>query len=374
MQEDQQARQVQQLWKLARESERKTGIHYADLHVAALPATKGAMAYFEFGDPTGTPLLCLHGLSLSGFYFAQYHDAFAELGVRVIAPCMLGGIYLEDPAKTIEDLTWEIVELLDVLGIEQFDVLGISWGTLPQLSLLARVPERIGRSGFVGAMPPLAFVDGQVIGQLKSDIRTTLKMVARSPGFHRALMWLVCRLPVATLVGQFKDDTLSAAETDALVPGRPFHTHFARCMSECLSTGSQFFTQAWRMFLDEPRYALGELAAAVAQVDVRFYVAEQDNVHLPYFSALEAAACMGRDVNEVQEAMSQARSKRRAGGTGIFQLDVARGNCSVWSIDGAGRMACVLYFKEALANLLAPVPASGAPAGPARREAATVDA
>ena len=63
---------------------------------------------------------------------------------------------------------------------------------------------------------------------------------------------------------------------------------------------------------------------------------------------------MGRDVNEVQEAMAQARGRRTGAGEGRFQLDVARGNCSVWSIDGAGRMACVLYFKDALGNLLAP--------------------
>jgi pimeloyl-ACP methyl ester carboxylesterase len=351
-----------QLWELARRSEQKLGARYADFHVAELPRNKAAMAYFEFGDPKGKPLLCLHGLSLTGFYFAQYHDFFAGLGVRAIAPCLLGGVYLADPDKTIEDLTWEIVELLDVLGVQKFDVMGVSWGTLPQLSLLARVPERIGRAGFLGAMPPMRFVDSQYIGQLKSDIRTTLKMVESSPRLHRALMWLVCRLPVATLVGQFKDENLSAEEARALEPGSPFHAHFASCMSECLATGSRFFTQAWHMFLDEPRYALSDLSSVAASVDVRLYVAELDNVHLPHFSTLVAAACTGRDVNDVQQAISRERAGRTAPAPGVFQLDYARDNCSIMTMDGAGRMACVLYFKDALRNLLEPNGASAATA------------
>lgn len=64
---------------------------------------------------------------------------------------MLGGIYIPDARTTIEDISADIIELLDALGIDKFDVIGFSWGTLPELALLARVPERIGRAEMLGA-------------------------------------------------------------------------------------------------------------------------------------------------------------------------------------------------------------------------------
>ncbi len=308
------------------------------------------MSYFELGDPAGTPLLCLHGLSVTGMYFDQFHEFFAERGVRAIAPCLLGGISAVADTKTLGCLSAEISELLDAIGVVRFDAVGFSWGTLPLLALLATAPTRIRRAGLSGPMLPTKFLDAGDGGRMKSDVRMSLAMVRRAPALHRGLMWLVCRLPVSVLVGQFRDANLSAVEAHALADEAPFARHLARCIDECRRTGSRFFTQGWRMLLDEPPYALSALAAPAMQADVRMYVGECDNVHLPTFAWKIAAARCGIDSGEL-ERRHRINPPGDADEAGPYQPIFRAPQCGIWMARGAGRLACILHFKEALQHL-----------------------
>ena len=325
---------------------------YAYLRHRELPRHRSRMTYFEFGDPRGRPLLCLHGLSLSGMCFAQYHERFLALGIRAIAPCLLGGMYVADPEETFDSLTSKVLELLDLLQVGEFDMIGFSWGTVVQLSLLAKAPGRIRKAGLIGTMLPTKFTDAALLAQLKSDVRMTLNMTAKMPRFHRGLMWLVCRLPVSVLVDQFRDVTLSEAELKALQPGSAFYQHFAHYLSECVSTGSRLFTDGWRMFQDAPAYALNDLAAHAPASDVRFYIAERDNVHLPQFSAIAAAARSGRPVDSVARQIAQAWPDASHHAAGAFREISVDAHTRLCLLGGAGRMACMVYFDEALQNLM----------------------
>jgi pimeloyl-ACP methyl ester carboxylesterase len=318
---------------------------YARLHIAPLPRSRSALAYFELGDPNGTPLLCLHGLSVSGYFFSQFHEFFARRGIRAIAPCLLGGIYASDREETVESLVGKLVELLDGLDIERFDVMGFSWGTLVQLGLIARVPQRIRKAGLLGPMLPMRFLGKQDLDGMKSDVRLTLRMVGRVPILHRCLMWLVCRLPVTVLLDQFKDPSLSVAELEALAPGHAFRSHFERCLKECTRTGSAFLTDGWRMFLDEPGYTLGDLASIASSCEIRLYVGERDNVHLPAFANLIAATINGTPIGLPSPSAPAAHGD-------IFRQVDSGTRCSIRMAPGAGRMACVLYFKQAMDDLM----------------------
>lgn len=340
---------VKRLETLRRRMARQAPGDYRRLRVVPLPASRSALACFEFGDPNGRPLLCLHGLSISGLAFEQYHERFAALGLRAIAPCLLGGVYDAEAAKTPDRLASELIELLEVLGVGRFDLMGFSWGTLPALDLLARIPARIGKAGLLGPMLPVDFLGGAELARLKPDVGLSLRMARQWPRLHRVLMGLVCRLPLAVLVNQFRDDRLSAPEAEALQPGHGFREQLARCLDECRRSGSRFFTSGWRMFSDRPGYALGDLAAA-ADVDLRLYVGEQDNVHLPDFACRIAAACAGADAAAL---MAQAAAGLPpTAGRAVFQPLLARGKASVWMAPGAGRMACMLYFGQALEQLM----------------------
>ncbi len=321
---------------------------YTRLQVRSLPRQRSALAYFELGDPQGMPLLCLHGLSVSGLYFDQYHAHLAAQGIRAIAPCLLGGIHLRDPSRTIAGMAGELIELMDVLDVPRFDVLGFSWGTLPQLALVVRAPDRVRRAGFVGPMLPTRFLSARHIERLKPDIRTSLTMVRRAPRLHRGLMWLVGRLPVSLLLRQFEDEQLSAAERAAFAAGGPLRAGMAAWIEECRRTGSGFFTDGWRMMLDEPGYALSDLAAKASQVDMRLYVGERDNVHLPAFADMIAAAHRGIDVGALERASPS--------GEGGFRTVFSQGRSQILMAPGAGRMACMLYLRQALDDLVSSEP------------------
>ncbi len=327
---------------------------YARLRITGLPRSRSAIAYFELGDPQGTPVLCLHGLSVSGLVFDQYHDHFAEKGIRAIAPCLLGGISLPDPARTITGMAGELLELMDTLSAPRFDVLGFSWGTLPQLALVVRAPERVRSAGFVGPMLPTKFLTAHDIDRLKPDIRASLAMARRVPALHRGLMGLVGLLPASVLRRQFEDEQLSAAECAALAPGGSLHASLERWIDECRRTGSGFYTQGWQMMQGEPGYALSDLASAAAQVDVRLYIGEHDNVHLPVFADRIAAAHCGIDVAAVHRASPPAlpSSAGAINGPDVFHRAFSQGRTHILMTPGAGRMACMLYLRQALDDLV----------------------
>lgn len=334
------------------QAERAAPHDYARLRIVELPRNGTSMAYFELGAPDGKPLLCLHGLSLSGFYFEQYDSYFANAGIRAIAPCMLGSVHLSDPGKTIDDLSSELIELMDMLGVGRFDMIGFSWGTLPELALLAHVPRRIRRAGLLGPMLPVDFLSVAEQAAMKPDVRMSLRMAKSAPLLHRGLMWLVCRLPIKTLVDQFKDISLSQPEAAALQSGSPFHQRLTSCLAECIRTGSDFFTHGWRMFLDKPGYALKDLAIAAKRVELRLYVGQQDNVHLPSMAYRIAAACAGTDAALVEEQSMAAAAGGLPLGSGVLQQVYSHDACSIWMAPGAGRMACMVYFKQSLDNLM----------------------
>lgn len=326
---------------------------YARLQIADLPRSRGAMAYFELGDPQGTPLLCLHGLSVSGLYFDQFHEHLAEKGIRAIAPCLLGGIHLRDPVRTIAGMTSDLIELMDVLAVPRFDILGFSWGTLPQLALVVRAPDRVRRAGLVGPMLPTRFLAPHDLERLKPDIRASLAMVKRVPALHRGLMALVGRLPVSVLLRQFDDEHLSAAERAALAAGGSLRANLTRWLEECRRTGSGFFTQGWQTMLEEPDYALSDLAGAASQVDLRLYIGEHDNVHLPAFADRIAAAHRGIHVEALDRARPSASPNADArNGADVFRTVFSQGRSHILMTPGAGRMACMLHLRSALDDLV----------------------
>jgi len=327
---------------------------YARLQVSALPRARSAMAHFEFGDPQGVPLLCLHGLSVSGLCFEPLHEELARQGIRAIAPCMLGGIHLDEPTRTLSTLADELIELMDVLGVARFDVLGFSWGTLPQLAIVARVPDRIGRAGLVGPMLPTRFVAPSEIERLKPDVRASLALARHAPALHRGLMGLVGWLPVAALLRQFEDERCSEAERAALAPGGSLRANLAHWIEECRRTGSGFYTRAWQMMLEEPGYALSDLASS--PVDLRLYVAENDSVHLPVFADRIAAARCGIDLGAVARARARTSPGWKAANDAadVHRTVFSQGRTHIRMVPGAGRMACMLYLRQALGDLMAP--------------------
>lgn len=113
------------------------------------------LAYREYGDPTGRPVLSCHGGLLCGLDAAGYAAAATAAGVRIVSPDRPGlGASSPQPDRTTADWAADAAALLDHLDIGQASVLGWSMGGQYALACAARIPERVVRTIVVaGALP-----------------------------------------------------------------------------------------------------------------------------------------------------------------------------------------------------------------------------
>ncbi len=93
----------------------------------------------------GTPLLFLHG----GDYFLQNRPFFDRLARRrqVIIPRHpgFGGAARPDWFRTVGDIAYRYLDLLDERGLDETVVVGASFGGWVALEMAVRSPARIGR-------------------------------------------------------------------------------------------------------------------------------------------------------------------------------------------------------------------------------------
>lgn len=87
------------------------------------------LAYEEFGDPSGVPVLNCHGGLSSRLDVLRCADAARVAGVRLISPDRPGiGRSDEKPGRTLLDWPDDVAALADGLGITRFGVMGWSAG------------------------------------------------------------------------------------------------------------------------------------------------------------------------------------------------------------------------------------------------------
>lgn len=97
----------------------------------------------EYGDPAGSPLVCLHGVTSHGERFRRLAEERLE-GRRVIAPDFRGhGRSGTEPPWSLDSHVADVLETVTALGIERADWLGFSYGGRVAAALAARTPERV---------------------------------------------------------------------------------------------------------------------------------------------------------------------------------------------------------------------------------------
>lgn len=104
------------------------------------------LAYREFGDPDGRPVLYCHGWPGSSGQAALADEAARVRGIRVIAPDRPGiGGSSPRPNRTFRDWPEDCVALADHLGLERFDLLAVSGGSPYALACATLRPDRVDR-------------------------------------------------------------------------------------------------------------------------------------------------------------------------------------------------------------------------------------
>lgn len=110
------------------------------------------LAYAEYGDSGGIPVLGLHGTPGTRHIFSLGDASACKYGFRVIAPDRAGvGDSDDRPDHSLAGHIEDAVALLDHLGIEKFAVLGFSGGGPYAAEVARQVPHRIRALTLVSA-------------------------------------------------------------------------------------------------------------------------------------------------------------------------------------------------------------------------------
>ena len=221
----------------------------------------GHIAFDEYGDPSGTPVLFCHGWP-SSRSMAQLTDAAARnLRVRIISPDRPGisGSSFQADRKLHE---WpEVVRsLMSHLGIERFRILAISGGAPYAYIGAWAFPERVEAVAVVSGAPPIAELrerDG-----LWRLHRWMLALHARNPELLRKL-FRVARpfacMPMSLRYRPFLRLILQKMDADALRDQTAFESCFEssrqawRASLEGVIADAEIYARPWGFPLEEVR-------------------------------------------------------------------------------------------------------------------------
>jgi pimeloyl-ACP methyl ester carboxylesterase len=124
-------------------------------NLIALPDGR-SLAYAEFGDPDGRPVLFFHGTP--GYRLNPWiADAeLRSLGVRLIALDRPGvGRSTARPHRRLLDWPDDVQTVTDALGLERFAVVGFSNGGPHAAACAHKLGRRVSGTALVAPMPPL---------------------------------------------------------------------------------------------------------------------------------------------------------------------------------------------------------------------------
>lgn len=115
------------------------------------------LAWTEYGDPGGRPLVYYHGWPSSRLQAALLHYLACERGMRVLALDRPGiGRSDREPGRTLASWPPRIAAFLDAMGIGAFAQLGVSGGGPYVLACASMLPERVTASAVLCGAVPLA--------------------------------------------------------------------------------------------------------------------------------------------------------------------------------------------------------------------------
>ena len=232
------------------------------------------LAYEEYGDPGGQPVLSFHGAPSSRLDAAPAHEAAASLGVRLISPDRPGiGRSTDQANRRLLDWPGDVAQLTDVLGIDRFAVMGWSSGGPYAAACAARMEGRVTAAALLSSAVPLDLY-GTTRG-LSTDDRILLYLVRRAPRLASALMRVtIADASTARLLREVKR-TLPAVDRAALAAYGSAGGAVG-FLKEAMRQGTQGCLQDYRIFGGPWGFALEEI-----EIPVRIWEGGADHTGPP---------------------------------------------------------------------------------------------
>ncbi|WP_435117720.1 alpha/beta fold hydrolase [Halolamina sp. C58] len=210
------------------------------------------LAYAEYGDPDGVPVLFLHGTPGSRRLGELFDAEAREFGVRLLAPDRPGYGRSEPwPDRAVTDAGTYLADVLDDAGVESAGVIGFSGGGAHALALAATRPDRVeGVDLVAGTTPP------SVAAETPTPQRVLAGLASATPrllgGLFRGQAWLAARRDPSFVLAQYTDDPGSVPADVAETVKADFLDAFSDSRSGAVTEFANTAT-AWGIALDDVR-------------------------------------------------------------------------------------------------------------------------
>jgi pimeloyl-ACP methyl ester carboxylesterase len=223
----------------------------------------GVIAFEEYGNPGGVPVVFCHGWPSSRIMAQLTNDAAHDLDIRIISPDRPGisGSTLE-PNRKLVDWPQVMQQLVDHLEIGEFRMLAISGGAPYAYAMAREMADRVRAIAIVSGAPPIADL-GDREGLLPL-YRWMLALYRTRPRLLRTLFYLArpiasLRPPVRCRPLLLKMLMLQPWDAESLRDSAAFEAVFEsqrrawRGSVEGVMADAQIYAQPWGFPIEEVR-------------------------------------------------------------------------------------------------------------------------
>jgi pimeloyl-ACP methyl ester carboxylesterase len=250
--------------------------------------TGGRLAYVEYGNAGGTPVLFFHGWPSSGTMGKLVDAAARELNVRIISPDRPG---IRDstfqPNRKLLDWPETAEQLASHLGVNEFRILAISGGAPYAFATAWKIPDRVRAVAIVSGAVPIADLSDH--SGLLPLYRWLIWFGRHQPKLLRALFFAA--RPLISLRGFVKSAhkilrMLPSADAEALRDNAAFEVLFESQRMAWLGSSdgviadAQIYAQPWGFRLEDVDLPV-RLWHGKQDRAFSFRVAEQVTARLP---------------------------------------------------------------------------------------------
>ena len=179
-----------------------------------------SLAWAEYGDPAGKPVLYFHGFPGSRLEARPTHDAAAKAGARVLAIDRPGfGHSSPKRGRRIMDWPADVCAFADHLALERFAAMGVSGGG-PYAAVCAyRIPDRLTNVAIVCGVAPFD-IPAATEGMMRMN-RLLFGLSRYSELFPRLMMAVMARSMRRNPDAAIKQMRARMPEPDQKVLDRP---------------------------------------------------------------------------------------------------------------------------------------------------------